>query len=187
MTSNNGFDVNSWFQQHAEGVLSVTSLADQLAQLRTVNDVLANQRANIDRLRQRNQQSGDNSGSSVLGMIGRFFGGGLGVGAIVSGLVDFFGKNDVPSAPVPLTRYARPLAIHAEAGMSTSAGGGIFAVDSGQGGVVRQVTSGMPAQITVQVQALDSQSFLDRSQDIALAVRRAMLETSVLNDVIREI
>jgi hypothetical protein len=44
----------------------------------------------------------------------------------------------------------------------------------------------MPTQITVQVQAMDSQSFLDHSNDIALAVRQAMLETSVLNDVIRE-
>ena len=41
-------------------------------------------------------------------------------------------------------------------------------------------------QITVQVQAMDSQSFLDHSNDIALAVRQAMLESSVLNDVIRE-
>ena len=43
-----------------------------------------------------------------------------------------------------------------------------------------------PAQITVQVQAMDSQSFLDHSADIAMAVRQAMLESSVLNDVIRE-
>jgi hypothetical protein len=42
-------------------------------------------------------------------------------------------------------------------------------------------------QITVQVQAMDSQSFLDHSNDIALAVRQAMLQSSVLNDVIREV
>jgi hypothetical protein len=34
---------------------------------------------------------------------------------------------------------------------------------------------------------MDSQSFLDRSNDIAAAVRKAMLETSTLNDVIREV
>ena len=33
-------------------------------------------------------------------------------------------------------------------------------------------------QITVQVQAMDSQSFLDHSNDIALAVRQAMLEST---------
>jgi hypothetical protein len=44
-----------------------------------------------------------------------------------------------------------------------------------------------PAQVTIQVQALDSQSFLDHSDDIAMAVRQAMLETTVLNDVIRSV
>jgi hypothetical protein len=39
----------------------------------------------------------------------------------------------------------------------------------------------------VQVQAMDSQSFLDHSDDIAQAVRQAMLQSSVLNDVIREV
>ena len=39
-------------------------------------------------------------------------------------------------------------------------------------------------QITVQVQAMDSQSFLDHSDDIAQAVRQAMLNMSSLNDVV---
>ena len=46
---------------------------------------------------------------------------------------------------------------------------------------------GGSTQITVQVQAMDSQSFLDHSDDIAQAVRQAMLQSSVLNDVIREV
>jgi hypothetical protein len=33
---------------------------------------------------------------------------------------------------------------------------------------------------------MDSRSFLDHSGDIAMAVRQAMLESSVLNDVVRE-
>jgi hypothetical protein len=33
---------------------------------------------------------------------------------------------------------------------------------------------------------MDSRSFFDHSNDIALAVRQAMLESSVLNDVVRE-
>jgi hypothetical protein len=32
---------------------------------------------------------------------------------------------------------------------------------------------------------MDSQSFLDHSTDIAMAVRQAMLESNVLNDVIQ--
>jgi hypothetical protein len=33
---------------------------------------------------------------------------------------------------------------------------------------------------------MDSRSFLDHSNEIALAVRHAMLESDVLNDVVRE-
>ena len=44
--------------------------------------------------------------------------------------------------------------------------------------------SGTAQQITVQVQAMDSQSFLDHSDDIAQAVRQAMLNMNSINDVI---
>lgn len=48
-------------------------------------------------------------------------------------------------------------------------------------------SSSTPQQITVQVQAMDSQSFLDRSQDIAQAVRHAMLNSHPVNDVISDL
>jgi len=68
-------------------------------------------------------------------------------------------------------------------------------VDKPQGGLPRAAPGGgqtvgqsvAKAQITVQVQTMDSQSFLDHSADIAQAVRQAMLESSVLNDVVREV
>lgn len=60
-------------------------------------------------------------------------------------------------------------------------------VDYGQGGQPRPVSAAAATQITVQVQAMDSKSFLDHSNDIAMAVRQAMLESSTLNDVIREL
>jgi hypothetical protein len=44
-----------------------------------------------------------------------------------------------------------------------------------------------PPQITVNVQAMDAQSFLDRSHDIAQAVRSAMLNMSSINDVVSEL
>lgn len=49
---------------------------------------------------------------------------------------------------------------------------------------------GTPAQgqsILVQVQAMDSQSFMDHSSDIAQAVRQAMLNMHSVNDVIAEL
>ena len=42
-------------------------------------------------------------------------------------------------------------------------------------------------QVHVHVSALDTQSFMDRSNDIAKAVKSAMLQSSSLNDVISEI
>jgi hypothetical protein len=88
-----------------------------------------------------------------------------------------------------LTKFTLPPSIQANGGMSES-GGQAFAVDNPQGGLPRATPTGgqvsAPAQITVQVQAMDSQSFLDHSNDIAQAVRQAMLQSSVLNDVVRE-
>jgi hypothetical protein len=41
--------------------------------------------------------------------------------------------------------------------------------------------------IQVNIQAMDSQSFLDRQDDIARAVRVAMLHSNSLNDVVMEL
>jgi hypothetical protein len=54
-------------------------------------------------------------------------------------------------------------------------------------------TNGPPAMstavnnITVQVNAIDSRSFLDHSEDIARAVRDAMLHSHALNDVVNDL
>jgi hypothetical protein len=51
-----------------------------------------------------------------------------------------------------------------------------------------QSGGGAPAsQVVVNVQALDSRSFLDHSQEIAQAVRDAMLNMHALNDVVSEL
>jgi hypothetical protein len=44
-----------------------------------------------------------------------------------------------------------------------------------------------PQNILVQVQAMDTQSFMDHSQEIAQAVRQAMLNMNSLNDVILDL
>jgi len=53
-------------------------------------------------------------------------------------------------------------------------------------------SSGSPAsapapQITVNVQAMDSQSFLDHSNEIAQAVRAAMLNLNSITDVVNDL
>ena len=42
-------------------------------------------------------------------------------------------------------------------------------------------------QITVNVHAMDSRSFLDHSNEIALAVRDAMLNLNAINDVVNDL
>jgi hypothetical protein len=79
-------------------------------------------------------------------------------------------------------RFALPAARNVTAGVSERAREA-FGIDYGQGGVPRAV---MAPQVTVQVQAMDSRSFLDHSQEIARAVRQAMLESDVLQGVVRE-
>jgi hypothetical protein len=48
-------------------------------------------------------------------------------------------------------------------------------------------SGGGAAQITVNVQAMDSQSFLDHSNEIAQAVRAAMLNSNSINDVVNNL
>ena len=132
---------------------------------------------------------GNSGGQSIGSTLLDVFGTGLGLSPLISGLASLFGKGSDTSAPVLLTKFVLPPSIQVNGGVSES-GGQAFGVDNPQGGLPRPAPTGGqaagPAQITVQVQAMDSQSFLDHSADIAMAVRQAMLESSVLNDVVRE-
>lgn len=171
----------------------MTSLADQLRQQQTINDALMQQ--TLAAMVQpasggsSNGSGGESGFDSILGTIGStlggVLGGDLGLAPLVSNIAGLFGGGD-SSTPAALPTYIAPLPINLDAGFSEG-GGGPFGVDAAQGGTPRAMTNSPSSQITVQVQAMDSQSFLDHSGDIALAVRQAMLQSSVLNDVIREV
>jgi hypothetical protein len=160
----------------------LTSLSAQLQQLSATNNVLTQQALAYAT---QSSTTGSSGGGSVLDDIGSVLGGGLGLSSLVTGLLGLFGGGG--RTPPPVTPYVAPLPIQADAGFSKAGGGGVFGVDSAQGNSPRAMTNAAPTQMTVQVQAMDSQSFLDHSQDIALAVRQAMLESTVLNDVIRSL
>ena len=132
-----------------------------------------------------NKSSSSDGGFSLPGLLGP----GLLLSPLISGVLKLFGGGGGgESEPSPLLKFALPPAVNLNAGVSRTAPGEVFGVDSAQGGLPRAVTQtvAQAPQITVQVQAMDSQSFMDRSGDIARAVRQAMLESSVLNDVVRE-
>ena len=147
----------------------------------------------------------NNSGESTAGsIVSTFFESGFGMAALVKGLVGLF-TGGGSSTPPPLQRYEMPASILFD---SAETQGGLQSVDYDQLGRPRAVpveTDAGPAttspsaasgsaavqqaapQITVNVQAMDAQSFLDHSNQIAQAVRGAMLNLSSINDVVNEL
>jgi len=173
----------------------LTSLTQQLQQLQSINQSQTEaMQANTQAVSQNTSAKGQGGGESAAGSVGNtlmdVFGLATGISPLISGLISLFGGGgSQPAAPTP---YVNPLPVNATAGFS-AASPGVFGVNTAAGGLPQpapSATSATPSaspSITVQVQAMDSQSFLDHSRDIALAVRQAMLESSVLNDVIRSV
>jgi hypothetical protein len=142
---------------------------------------------------------GNNSG---FGTAAEMFGGGLGIVPLVSGLLHLFGG--ARSAPPVLTKYQMPqtldfVAAEKGSGVAEASFNQIGSPEfSGSGvdslaGLSPNNTSGSATgsarapQINVSVQAMDAQSFLDHSADIAQAVRHAMLNLSSINDVVNDL
>lgn len=161
----------------------------QLSQVRSaiqgqLDSLVSNTQALIE-----NTTTKSSAGSTAANVAGGFLnsilGGGL-LGPIVSGVMSLFGGGG-DNAPAPLSKLVLPPKIEYQGGIQ---GVTVGNVDYGQNGLPRPAASApaaAPPQITVNVNAMDSRSFLDRSGDIANAVRKAMLESSALNDVIGEL
>jgi hypothetical protein len=151
-------------------------------------------------------QTGSSSGGSTAGSVGtRILEAGLGLPMLIAGLFGIFGGGD-NSAPAPLVKYAMPAKVDFQAAESQ---GQVSGLDYDQTGLPRTFTpagtsgatrggasggasgsgnSGSAApQITFNVQAMDARSFMDRSGDIALAVRDAMLNLNSINDVVNDL
>jgi hypothetical protein len=109
-----------------------------------------------------------------------------GVGPLVGGLMKLFG-SDGPEPLPPLEKFQAPPRVSVEAGLTSDrdyaslryAQGGVPAAGS-------ETTRSAPT-VNVNIQAMDSRSFLDRQDDIARAVREAMLHSNSLNDVVLEL
>ena len=150
-------------------------------------------------------QASTASGGSALSLASTIFGSGLGIVPLVSGLLGLFGGGS--STPLPLERYIMPDRLYFT---GADTGGGIGNADYDQFGMPRLyggmssamttpvnsgglapatagTASGPSPQINVTVQAMDSQSFLDHSSEIAQAVRQAMLGLSSINDVVNDL
>jgi hypothetical protein len=113
---------------------------------------------------------------------------GFGLVPILGGLLGLFGGGDDSGPPPTLTRYQMPEAIDYQ---GAEVGGRIANVDYDQAGAPRafggDTGAGTLPGITVNVQAMDARSFLDRSSDIAAAVKDAMLNLNSINDVVNDL
>ncbi len=123
-------------------------------------------------------------GTSTAGKIASF----LPMGGLIEGLIGLFGGGS--STPEPLTKYALPASVDFLSNLN--ANGTTSAADFNQNGAPRAYsdntggngTPNGPSSINLTINALDSQSILSRADDIAAAVRGAMLNGNSINDVI---
>jgi hypothetical protein len=164
-------------------------------------DSLGNQTGAIDYGGSNSSSSGSSSSGGILNDLGGALAAGLGIVPLGLELASIFGGGS--SAPPPLTRYAMPDSIGFVG--STDDSGATSAADFGQTGQPRsygtptaQVANAAPAAqsaptssgnsqsqpIQITVQAMDSQSFMDRSDDIASAVQKAMNNLHPIVDTI---
>ncbi len=104
---------------------------------------------------------------------------------VVSSLIGLFRRrrDEEPLAGPSLFRL--PEAVSVDAGFSRREGGAIREVSRGVEPAPRLAPA--PGPITINVQAIDSRSFLDHSDSIARAVREAMLNTHSINDVVNDL
>ena len=72
-------------------------------------------------------------------------------------------------------------------GRGAAGAAGLPGVAGAPGAAGASAAASPAPQITVNVQAMDARSFMDRSGDIALAVRDAMLNLNSINDVFNEL
>jgi len=186
---------NSSLTELISGVLpqAVTNVTEQLAQLTQgisyltpASEIQAQAMlANTQALAENTSAHGSGGVASALGGIASTLTGGLlSVSPILSGIMSLFGGGG-SSSPPPLTPFYLPPTVNFQASNAAGpAGPQLPGADFGQSGQPRAMTQAPAPQITVQVQAMDSRSFMDHSSDIAQAVRDAMLNMHSINDVI---
>jgi hypothetical protein len=173
---------------------NVATIAKQLDLLRTLAQKQAEAVAeNTQAVAQNTAGQASRGAASVAGDIAKTAAktlvGGLSLMPLVSAIVGLFTGNKAETPP-PLTTYALPTALNFEGAAPQRAGELILAADYGQDGRPRALPATAPfyvPPITVQVQAMDSRSFLDHSDDIARAVREAILNAHTLSDVVNEL
>jgi hypothetical protein len=176
----------------------LTDASRQIDALRSVNQTLADVlKSNTQAVVQNSAaQSGRGAAGTVGSIASTIFGSGLGLVPLISTLTHLFGggNSEAPAAPIP---YFAPERLRLDLGDTAQSTRGItsFApIGYGQNGLPRLTqeegatrSAAGAARVLIQVNAIDSRSFMDHSHEIAQAVRQAMLNSHALNDVVSDL
>ena len=132
------------------------------------------------------KSGGSSLGSTIGNLASSLLGSGLTLSPLIRGLMSLFGGSSGPGviSPVP---FRLPAPVQADAGLTAGSPGQVLPVSYGAGGQPRLQASGAAQQVNIQVSAMDSKSFLDHSDEIASAVRQALLSSNSLSDVISDL
>jgi hypothetical protein len=164
-------------------------LAAEVDALRRVVSQLGSQTATtVTRTSTKSDDDSDSTAATLAKTLGLI----SGVGPIAAGLMAIFGGGS-DEKPVVTMPFELPSSLAMNAGLGSNRQ--MEEVMYGADGVPRAVapesrrntTDASVPPIQINVSAMDSRSFLDHSDDIARAVREAMLHSHSLNDVISEI
>ena len=166
--SSNNSDLAASLSQAGQQIAQLQSAYQQQAALITANTQAIQGNTSA--------QSGHSALSAAGGVASSLLGGGsLGLlSPLISGIASLFGGS---STPKPLAIYTPPPPVAIDATLNPAA----------PNAPAPGSASASPAsstQVTVNVTAMDSQSFLDHSDDIANAVREAMLNMHPINGVV---
>ncbi len=161
---------------------------EQLQQWRATTQAQANAVGlNTSALQQNTAAQGKHStAGGILSTASSFLGGGLGALPLISGLLGLFSGG--PKSQPALPKYLAPPSLSIQNSVAAGGAGGPAVYD--QFGRPREASSGTARSqpsVTVNVQAMDSRSFMDHSFQIAQAVREAMLNLHPINDVVNEL
>jgi hypothetical protein len=106
------------------------------------------------------------------------------LGPVWRGLFSLFGNGDDQPEPV-LNRFLRPEDVSSAVSAQTDASGRSAALGSDSFGQTRSTPTAPAMQINIQ--ALDARSVMERSEEIASAVRQAMLTNHPINESLSEL
>ncbi|WP_321474481.1 hypothetical protein [uncultured Paludibaculum sp.] len=178
MSNNTGNDLTDVLRRVVEEVaVPVSSDSDGLPLMRQVEETMATSVSTL---------AASLVSNSLAPVVSKSSGGGAAswvswVNPLVGGLMSLFGggSDETPAALVP---FVMPAKQKYDVAFSENGGGLMMPLDRGEDGRVRSAE----ANVVVQVEAMDSRSFVDRAPEIAQAVKRALLESQGLSGVMQE-